>query len=58
MRLKLYKNLYELEQDRDHWDAFVGSFPFFQFDWKANWFRILGKELAVLVGIDKDARWI
>ena len=60
MRLKLYKNLSELEQDRDHWDALVGGFPFFQFDWMANWFQILGKELelAVLVGIDKDDQWI
>lgn len=60
MRLKLYKNLSELERDRAHWDALAGSFPFFQFDWMANWFQILGKELelAVLVGIDKDDQWI
>lgn len=60
MRLKLYNNLSELEQDRVQWDALAGSFPFFQFDWMANWFQTLGKELelAVLVGIDNKDQWI
>ncbi len=60
MRLKLYKNLSELEQDRTQWDALAGSFPFFQFEWMTNWFQILGKELelAVLVGIDNDGQWV
>ena len=60
MRLQLYKNISDLEQDRVQWDTLAGSFPFFQFDWMTNWLQTLGKdlELAVLVGINNDNQWV
>ena len=59
MQLKFISEFAELETNREQWDSVAGSFPFFRWNWMANWFRHLGQQhqLAVLVAIDTNGDW-
>ncbi len=60
MKLKFITDFIQLEKNRQQWDSVAGSFPFFQWNWMANWFRYLGSDLklAVLVAVDEEENWV
>ena len=60
MKLKLITDLSTLEQHSAEWDYVAGDFPFFRFAWMGSWLKHLGQsyQLAVLVAIDDDGKWI
>ena len=60
MKLTLITDYDTLEQHAAQWDDVAGDFPFFRFAWMGNWSKHLGKscQLAVLVAVDDDGRWL
>ncbi len=60
MKLELITDAATLERNADQWDQVAGDFPFFRFAWMGSWIKHLGKgcQLAVLVAIDDDGKWL
>ena len=60
MHLKFINDFEQISSQREEWDAAAGPFPFFRWNWMANWFKCMGQdlELALLVAVDESDNWI
>lgn len=61
MKIKIINQLEELTACESDWNSVAGARCFFSWQWCESWYRELATEddeLHVIVGLDKDDRWL
>jgi len=61
MKIQIIDNLEQLLSSESQWNSVAGDRCFFTWQWCASWYKELATEeddLHIILGVDKDGRWL